>query len=192
MLRQTLINLVIAAIAETILQRFCVEQVPSLHRIVPRYLRPVTDSSFWPFMLISAPMSLVLLVMIVFFSVPSVARAVGRHRPLLCAQCRSCCWSSSSSSLCPVPLVLLVIIVLFSVPSAARAVGRHRPLLCAQCRSCCWSSSSSSLCPVSLVLLVIIVLFSVPSVARAVGRHRPLLCVECHSISPCLVCLVCR
>ena len=99
MLRQTLINLVIA---ETILQRFCVEQVPSLHRIVPRYLRPVTDSSFWPFMLISAPMSLVLLVMIVFFSVPSAARAVGHHRPLLCAQCRSCCWSSSSSSLCRV------------------------------------------------------------------------------------------
>ena len=34
--------------------RIPAEQVPFLHRIVPRYLKLITSSNFWPFMLISA------------------------------------------------------------------------------------------------------------------------------------------
>ena len=52
--RQILFSLAIAAIAEAILIRTSVEQVPSLHRVAPKYLKPVTFSNFWLFMLISA------------------------------------------------------------------------------------------------------------------------------------------
>ena len=44
------------------------EQVPSLHRVAPRYLKLVTCSDFWPFKLLSALMLFVLLVVIFFFS----------------------------------------------------------------------------------------------------------------------------
>ena len=66
---QILFNLAIAAIAKAILIRISAEQVRSLHRIAPRYLRLATSSSLWPFMLISAVMLLVLMVMILLFSV---------------------------------------------------------------------------------------------------------------------------
>ena len=45
------------------------EQMPSLHRVAPRYLKQVTSSNFWPFLLISALMLFVVLVMILLFSV---------------------------------------------------------------------------------------------------------------------------
>ena len=67
--RQILFSLVIVAIAEAILMRMFAEQVPSLHSVVPRYLKLVTFSNFRPFMLISALMLFVLLVMIFLFSV---------------------------------------------------------------------------------------------------------------------------
>ena len=35
--------------------RTSAEHVPSLHGDAPRYLKLVTSSNFWPFMLISAP-----------------------------------------------------------------------------------------------------------------------------------------
>ena len=56
------------AITEAILMKTSVEQVPSLHRVAPRYLKWVTSSSFWLFMVISALIFL-LLVMILLFSV---------------------------------------------------------------------------------------------------------------------------
>ena len=40
------------AIAEAILMRTSAEQVPSLHRVPPRYFKLVTPSNFWPFMLL--------------------------------------------------------------------------------------------------------------------------------------------
>ena len=67
--RQVLLSLAIAVIAEAILMRTSAEQVPFLHRVAPRYLKLVTYSNLWPFMLISALMSVVLLVLIFFFSV---------------------------------------------------------------------------------------------------------------------------
>ena len=65
--RQILFSLAIAVIAETIRIGTSAEQVPSLHRVAPRYLKLVTFSNFWPFKLISALMLLVLLVMILLF-----------------------------------------------------------------------------------------------------------------------------
>ena len=62
--RQILFSLAIAAIAEAILMRFSAEQVPSLYRAAPSY-----SSIFRLFMLISAQMLFVLLVMILLFSV---------------------------------------------------------------------------------------------------------------------------
>ena len=62
--RQILFSL---AIAEAILTS--AEQVPSLHRVVPRYLKLVTSSNFWPFMLIPALMLFMLLVLILLFPV---------------------------------------------------------------------------------------------------------------------------
>ena len=62
--RQIMFSLAIAVITEAILPRTSAEQVPSLHRVAPRYLNLVTSSRFWPFMLISAVMLFVLLVMI--------------------------------------------------------------------------------------------------------------------------------
>ena len=67
--RQIVISLVIAAIAEVILMQTAAEQGPFLHRVGPRYLKLVTSSNFWPFMLISALMLFLLLVMILLFSV---------------------------------------------------------------------------------------------------------------------------
>ena len=52
------VYLVIAAIAEAILMRPSVGQVPCLHRAAPRHLKLVTFSNFWPFMLIFALMLL--------------------------------------------------------------------------------------------------------------------------------------
>ena len=45
------------------------EQVPSLHRVAPSYLKLVASSSFWLFMLIPALMFFVLLVIILLCSV---------------------------------------------------------------------------------------------------------------------------
>ena len=45
-----------------------VEHEPSLHRIAPSYLKLVTSSNFWLFMLISALMLFMLLVMILLLS----------------------------------------------------------------------------------------------------------------------------
>ena len=53
---QILFSLATAAIAEAILMQTSTEQVPSLHRVAPRYLKLVTSSKFWSFMLISALM----------------------------------------------------------------------------------------------------------------------------------------
>ena len=47
-LHQILFNLAVAAIAEAVLLRISAEQVPSLHRIAPRYLKLATYSNFWP------------------------------------------------------------------------------------------------------------------------------------------------
>ena len=65
--------------------RFSAEQVPSLHSGAARYLELVTPSNFWPFMLISALVSVVLLVMTLLFSV-----LTSIHMPLLCLRF---CWS---------------------------------------------------------------------------------------------------
>ena len=62
--RQVLFSPVIAAIARAILCSSA-ERVPSLHRVAPSYLKLIT---FWPFMLVSALMLFVLLVMILLFS----------------------------------------------------------------------------------------------------------------------------
>ena len=64
---QILFSLAIAAVAEVILIRTSAEQVPFLHRIVPRYLKRVTFSNFWPFMIMTAQMFFVLLVVILLF-----------------------------------------------------------------------------------------------------------------------------
>ena len=55
--------------AEAILMQTSAEQVPSLHRVAPRYLKLVTSSNFIPFVLISALMLVMLLVLILLFSV---------------------------------------------------------------------------------------------------------------------------
>ena len=52
--RQILFSLAIAAVVEAILMQTSAQQVPSLHRVALRYLKVVTSSNFWPFMLISA------------------------------------------------------------------------------------------------------------------------------------------
>ena len=63
---QIVFNLATAAIAEAILIQTS-EQVPSLHWVAPKYLELVTSSNVWPFMLISALMLFMLLVMILLF-----------------------------------------------------------------------------------------------------------------------------
>ena len=94
--RQMLFSLAIAAIAEVILMRTSAEQVPSLHRVAQRYLKMVTCSNFWPFMLIFALMLFVLLVMILLFSMPtSVPYAVALSTRMMAK-------SSSSPMLLPV------------------------------------------------------------------------------------------
>ena len=68
--------------------RTSAEQVPSLHSVALKYLKLVTSSNFWLFMLISALMLFVLLVMILLFSVlTSSAYAVALSTNL---QVRSC------------------------------------------------------------------------------------------------------
>ena len=80
---QILFNLAIVAIAEAILMHTSAEQVPSLHRVDPRYLKLFTSSNFWLFVLMSAPM-FVLLVMILLFSVViSIPYAVALSTNLL-------------------------------------------------------------------------------------------------------------
>ena len=49
--------------------RASAEQMPFLHGIAPRYLKLVTSSNFWGFVLISALMLCVLLDMVLFISV---------------------------------------------------------------------------------------------------------------------------
>ena len=65
--RQILLSVDIAAIAEAILIQTFAEQVLSLHRAAPGFLKLVTSSNFRSFMLISALMLFVLLVMILLF-----------------------------------------------------------------------------------------------------------------------------
>ena len=78
-----LFSLAIVAIAEAILMRTSAEQVPSLHRVAPRYLKLVA-SYFWLLMLIPALMLFVLLVMILLFSVlTSIPYAVALSTSLL-------------------------------------------------------------------------------------------------------------
>ena len=82
--RHTLFSLAIAANAEAIRMRISAEQVSSFHRIAPRYVNLVTSSNFWPFMLISARMLLVLLVTNLLFSVlTSISYAVVLSTSLL-------------------------------------------------------------------------------------------------------------
>ena len=65
---QILFSLAIAAIVEAILMRISAEQMPSFQWAAPMHLTPVNFSHFWPFMLTSAMMLHVLLVMILLFS----------------------------------------------------------------------------------------------------------------------------
>ena len=69
-----LFNLVIAAIAEAILTR---TSLPSFKSVTPRYLKLITSSNFWPFLLKSAV----------------VVRAIGYDLTLFCADFHSisCC-----------------------------------------------------------------------------------------------------
>ena len=47
--RQILFSLTSAAIAEAILMRTSAEQVQSLHRVAPKYMKLVTSSNLWKF-----------------------------------------------------------------------------------------------------------------------------------------------
>ena len=79
--RQILFSLVIA---KATLMRSSAEQVPSLHRIAPRQLKLVTFSNYWPFILTSARMLLVPLVMILLiFVLSSISNAVALSTSLL-------------------------------------------------------------------------------------------------------------
>ena len=79
--RQILFSL---ANAEAILKRISAEQVPCLHRVTRRYLNLVTSSNFWLFLLISALMLFVLLIMVLLFSVmTSIPYAVALSASLL-------------------------------------------------------------------------------------------------------------
>ena len=78
-------NLATTAIAEAILMRVSAKQVPHLHRGVPKHLKLITSSNFWPFMPIFALMLFLQLVMILFFSVltTSVTYAIALSTSLL-------------------------------------------------------------------------------------------------------------
>ena len=67
LLCQILFNLAIASVAEAVLMPIFAKQVPFLDRVAPKYLKLITSSNFWLFMLISTLISLVLLIMILFF-----------------------------------------------------------------------------------------------------------------------------
>ena len=82
--RQILFSLATAAIAAAILMQTSAEQVPSLHRVAPMYLKLVISSNFRLFMLIAALMLFVLLIMILFFSVlTSIPYAIALSTSLL-------------------------------------------------------------------------------------------------------------
>ena len=77
LLRQIWSNLANTAITETILMQISAEQVPSLHRVAPRYMKVVSFSDFWLFMVISALILFVLLVMnLLSFVLSSIPYAV--------------------------------------------------------------------------------------------------------------------
>ena len=64
--------------------RTSAEQVPSLHRFAPRYLKVVTFFNFRPVVVTSAMMFFVLLVMILLFSMlTSIPYAVALSTSLL-------------------------------------------------------------------------------------------------------------
>ena len=85
---QTLFSL---TIVEAILMWTSAEQVPSLHSVAPRYLKPVTSSNFGTFMRISALM-FVLLAMILLFSVPtSIPHTIVLSTSLLVLEVHHCC-----------------------------------------------------------------------------------------------------
>ena len=82
--RNILFSLAIAAIAEAIPKRTSAEQVRSLHRVSPSYLKLDTFSNFWPFMLISVLIQFVPLVTILLFSVfTPIQYAVALFKSLL-------------------------------------------------------------------------------------------------------------
>ena len=66
---QILLSLAIDAIAEAIPMRISAEEVSSLYRVAPRYVKLVTSSNVWPLILIYALTSFVLLAIILLFSV---------------------------------------------------------------------------------------------------------------------------
>ena len=80
LLHQILFNLAIAAIAEIILMLTSAEQVSSLHRVAPRYLKLVTSSNIWTFMLVNI--------------CTDVVHAVGLDHALFCADFHSICCCS--------------------------------------------------------------------------------------------------
>ena len=90
--RQILFSLAIAAIAEAILM-ISAEQMPSLHRVAPRYFKLVTTSNIWPFML-------------KFCS--DVVRAVGHDLALFCADFHSICRCSVYESVGEVLTVAVI------------------------------------------------------------------------------------
>ena len=71
LLRQILFSLAVAAIAEAIVMQVSAEQVPFLHTVALSYLKLITSSNFWPFLLISPLISFELLVLFLFLSVLS-------------------------------------------------------------------------------------------------------------------------
>ena len=66
---QILFSLASAAIAEAVLMQISVEQVPSLHKVAPRYSKLVTSSALWLFMLIPALLRLCCWVIFMLSSV---------------------------------------------------------------------------------------------------------------------------
>ena len=67
LLHQIQFNLAIATTAVVILMLIYAEQVPSLHRVAPRYLKQVTSSNFWLFTLMSALIFMLLVISFIFF-----------------------------------------------------------------------------------------------------------------------------
>ena len=84
--QQILFNLAIATVAEANPKLISAGQVPSLHEVVYRYLKLVTSSNFWPFVLIC----------------PEFLHAIGHDHALLCADFHSICVCSVYESVCEV------------------------------------------------------------------------------------------
>ena len=80
---QILFSLAISAIAEAVLMQTSAEQVPSLHRVAPRYLKLVTSSNFWPFMLICTDIVVLLVIILLFSMLTSIPYAVALSPSLL-------------------------------------------------------------------------------------------------------------